>query len=210
MKKLKNIVKKHRSKLLALHIYISLFFIPLALMYKITGIVCIFGYFGGVDRQVVVLDELQRAYLQGFDFPLGIQSEPSQRESARAQILALLAQSQNINQNLAIPFNTQIKDSRDKNSFILGGTNHSIEIAKSNPSEIIIYRNDFLANLMALHFNRAGFWFGALSFCFVVFMGITYITGLLMCDFKRNGKKYTLTMLLGFVISATLGVYGLV
>ncbi|MGX2972725.1 hypothetical protein [Helicobacter sp. T3_23-1059] len=204
MKKVKHIIKKHRATFLRYHLYISLFFLPLALMYKITGIVCIFGYFGGVDRQAIALDETQKHFFSDFMYPLDVDSSNADRESARAKILAFLAQNQ-----ITIPLNTNLYDSRDKNHFILGSTHHSVEVAKSSPRQILICKNDFLANLVALHFSRAGVGFSILAFCFVVFMGITYITGLLMCDFRKNGKKYLFTIVLGFVISATLGIYGL-
>lgn len=215
-----------RKNYLAWHLYISLFFIPMALMYKITGIVGILGYFGDNKVHEVTLSSAQKAVLTEIIESSKIDSinstnttqniksqntestptEPSgfDVERLKNQFIKFL-----IDNDIKLPASTNFQKARHKNGYTLGSPAYRIELELNNPPKVKLYTNDWLGNLVALHFARAGVAFNVLAFSFVVFMFITYVTGLLMCDFKKNGKKYFLAIFVGLLVTAALGVYGL-
>ncbi|WP_034355161.1 hypothetical protein [Helicobacter jaachi] len=238
-----------RKNYLAWHLYISLFFIPMALMYKITGIVGILGYFGDNKVYEVALSSAQKAALteiiesskidsinattastaakQNSDFIESTTESTGAQESKNTQKANLqeiklqepsgfdVERLKNqfikflIDNEIKLPASTNFQKARHKNGYTLGSPAYRIELELNNPPKVKLYTNDWLGNLVALHFARAGVAFNVLAFSFVVFMFITYVTGLLMCDFKKNGKKYFLAMFVGLLVTTTLGVYGL-
>ncbi|MWV62898.1 hypothetical protein DCO58_01730 [Helicobacter saguini] len=244
-----------RKNYLTWHLYISLFFIPMALMYKITGIVCIIGYFGDNKSVDLPLNEAQSSSLKSIlessflesksqdskqnieskntesskniesksqdskvdskettesskidskDSKETIESNPPNLELLRSNILKFL-----IENNIEIPTSTHFEEKWDKKSYLLGSQAKKIEIYKDNTNKLTIHTNDWLGNLIALHYARAGALFSTFAFSFVIFMFITYLTGLLMCDFKRQGKKYFLAIAIGFITTTALAIHGL-
>lgn len=188
-------MKKLKSKFLKLHLYISLFFIPMAMFYKITGIIGIFQYFGEQTSKIVEFTPKQKDF---FNFLTHTQTSYSneQLQDIRTKILAFL-----IDNHIEIPYTTGIKLSWDNKKFVLGGSSKYIEIERHNPQNLVIYTRDLLSNLMNLHFARGGIVFNILAFCFVVFLLITYITGLLLCNFSKHKIKYGSIIALGFLVT---------
>lgn len=199
MKK-KSILKSLKGKFLKWHLYISLFFIPMAIFYKATGIVGIFGYFGSQDSKVIELTPDQKQFFKDFKAN-EVKSTKEELSIARNRILEFLTSS-----NLDLPYTNEIQDSWDNKRYVLGGIAKYIEIDKSNPSSIILYKRDLLSNLMTLHFARGGMLFNILAFCFIIFLFITYVTGLLICNFSKHRYKYGSVILAGFIITLLSGI----
>lgn len=202
-------MKRYKKYFLTAHLYISLFFIPMAVFYKITGGIAIFQYFGKQDSVQLHFTQEQARYFQGFDYARGengdMPNSASELELAREQILQFLLQ-----HHIEIPLSTRISERWDHRAFMLGNVAHYIEIDKRAPQALSILRRDTFANLITLHFGRAGVAFNILALAFVVFLGITYITGILLCPFSKNRLKYSLTIALGFVVMLAcmaVGVY---
>ena len=199
MKK-KSILKNLKAKFLKWHLYISLFFIPMALFYKITGMVGIFGYFGTQNSQVIYFNQSQLQFFKSFEADER-KSSKEELKSARDKILEFITSN-----HLELPYTNEIKDSWDHKRYVLGGIAKYVEIDKNHPTLMTFYQRDLLSNLMNLHFARGGLLFNILAFCFVIFLFITYVTGLLICNFSKHKKKYGSIIFIGFIITLVSGI----
>ncbi|WP_104697704.1 MULTISPECIES: hypothetical protein [unclassified Helicobacter] len=199
MKK-KSILKSLKSKFLKWHLYISLFFIPMAIFYKVTGIVGIFGYFGQQDSKVIEFNQSQLEFFKDFKAN-ETKSTKEELNLARNKILEFL-----VSNHIELPYTNEINDSWDNKRYVLGGIAKYVEIDKNNPHSLILYKRDLLSNLMTLHFARGGILFNILAFCFVIFLFITYVTGLLICNFSKHRYKYGGVILIGFIITLVSGI----
>lgn len=188
-------MKKFRAIFLKWHLYISLFFIPMAIFYKITGIAGIFDYFGAQDSKIIDLNQSDQAIFKNIGDP-SRQSSKEELQRARNLLLEFLAK-----RALDIPYTTNITDSWDNKRYVLGGAAKYIEIDKENPKNMILYTRDLMSNLITLHFARGGLVFNILAFCFVIFMFITYVTGILISPFAKNKYKYSAIIALGFLVT---------
>ncbi len=178
-----------------IHLYASLFFIPMAVFYLITGSVCVLGIWGNETRESISLDMKQKEYFSDFRDSSHTKSSPESLQNARNKILAFLLEN-----NLAIPYTTNIKDSWDNKRFVFGGMAYFLEIDKNTPESITYTKRDVQNNLVSFHFERGSGVIDVFAFVFMGFLFLTYVSGILLSSFSKHKWKYGATIGIGFVI----------
>ncbi|MDD6055198.1 MAG: PepSY domain-containing protein [Helicobacter sp.] len=172
------------------HIYLSLFFLPLALIYAITGVVYIFGFnqdVGAVKNTYQLTQNIEKG------------------KEADALINFLKEN------KLKIPSNLDAKER--KGAISIGGASYSAQIMKNGESNYTITttQRSFLGNLIMLHKAKGGWYFDVLAVGFGFTLILLYISGLMITLFhskKNRGLQYA-TILAGFIITAILGFLSL-
>ncbi len=169
-----------------IHIYLSLFFLPCAFIFALTGI----------------------AYISGFNQDVGLQKQ-SYTLNARIEegkeiesLLSFLKDNQ-----IKIPSNTQAIKSKDKGTTI-GSAHYSVSIAKNgeNEYEITTKTRSILGDLIMLHKDKGEWYFSVLSVGFGVVLFLLYISGLIMTLFasKKDRKNQIIILVLGLLVTSIL------
>ncbi len=169
-----------------IHIYLSLFFLPCAFIFALTGIAYIFGI-----NQDIGLSK--QTYTLNAKIEDGKEIE---------NLLAFLKEN-----GIKIPSNTKPIKSRDK-GVTIGSTHYSVSIAKSTEDsyEITAKTRSLLGDLIMLHKNKGAWYFSVLSVGFGVVLFLLYISGLIITLFanKRDRKNQILTLILGLLVTFVL------
>ncbi|EAI5560933.1 hypothetical protein B1916_06135 [Campylobacter lari] len=167
-----------------IHIYISLFFLPLAFLYAVTGF----------------------AYIAGFDGESGakIQTQKVQaiiQEGAEAEFLIDFLKKN----NLKLPSSLEPKLNKKGNGIELGAINYTVSIIKidENNYEIITKERSLLGNMILLHKDKGMWYFSVLGLAFALAMIILYISGLLITiiAIRKDRGKQIAVLGVGFVIT---------
>lgn len=150
-----------------LHIYLSLFFLPLALLYAITGILYMSGInqdSGAIKHQYTLTQEIQKG----------------QEVTALIQFLK--------DNNLKVPFNTTPKKGR-MGAITIGGTHYSASIVNSRDSTYTIttVQRSLIGDMVMLHKAKAKWYFDVLAVGFGITLILLYVSGLIITLF--NSKK---------------------
>ena len=154
-----------------LHIYISLFFLPLALLYALTGALFIFG----IDAEFGA--KYQHYTLENTEI------EKGQETNA---ILSFLQKN-----NISLPLDDAI-DNKDENVIISIGSvyyNASLKPIDTNNYEIIVQTRSILGVLMSLHEAKDAAIFDVLAIGFALTLLILYITGVIITLINGPKKK---------------------
>ncbi|PAF51269.1 hypothetical protein [Helicobacter sp. 13S00477-4] len=152
--------------LLKIHIYMSLFFVPLAIIYALTGIFYLFAYYGKDGRK-------------SYDIPS--EKRLSSQELADFT-LKFLKQNNIVFRNMDV-------------SFSRGGVQIGImadfarAIQNANMVKIDVYRGDIVRYLMLLHFARGKWYFDALGVAFGVALFVFYLSGIFMSKHSSSKKR---------------------
>lgn len=169
-----------------LHGYVSMFFLPLALIYAITGALIIVGERGNLakEKHVVTLEnqsleeiEAQKKLIGNFLSSLGEKKLPSgEPRFARGEL------------SWGVP----------------SGLNLSLSKGE-NPGEAVleIRRPDLLFSLVILHRARGGRVFDYLGFAFAVAMMMMYLSGIFIF-WKIKNKRIWLTLTFAVGVFVTL------
>ncbi|AXP09265.1 hypothetical protein DZD33_07685 [Campylobacter hepaticus] len=174
-----------------IHIYLSLFFLPCALMFALSGIAYIFNINQNVGLKV------ERFYLD--------QSvEPGKEREALLEYLQV--------NNLKIPSNTNIIKSKDR-GITIGGIHYSANISKNGKNEyyITLKTRSFLGDMIMLHKDKGAWYFSVLSVAFGIALLILYLSGLIIVFFasKKDRIKQLIVLLMGFAITSFLAYLSL-
>lgn len=170
------------------HIYISLFFLPLAAMYALTGLVYIFGFDQdvGAKRQVYQVQ--------------------ARLESGKEVEFLLSYLKEN---NLKIPSDSTPKKARD-GGISIGGTHYSANIKQLDSSlvQISTTTRSILGDMIMLHKDKAKWYFAIMSVGFGVALILLYISGLFitLLNVKKDRGKQIATIIAGLIVSIILGV----
>lgn len=173
-----------------IHIYISLFFLPLALLFSITGIAYILGanQDTGIKEQTYTVKAKVEEGLEK-DFILNFLKE----------------------KNLKLP-SDEILKTKD-GSFALGGVHYSVSLKKINDEELSITTStrSFLGDMIMLHKDKAKWYFSILSIGFGLTLLMLYFSGLMitLIAIKKDRKPQILTVVLGFLVTMILAYMSL-
>lgn len=167
-----------------IHIELSLFFLPLALLYAITGALYLSGF-----------NQDSGAKIWKFTLP-HIQKE----ELPKALDEELLKRGLN-------PIGDMKLKKGKGNSLMLGGTNYSAMLTENgNEWKIKVVKRGFWGNLIMLHKGKARWYFDVLAYAFALSLMIFYFSGLMMTKFCQKRRKRALLVTgLGFVIVTIVG-----
>ncbi|MDE6958796.1 hypothetical protein LS72_004095 [Helicobacter apodemus] len=169
-----------------IHLYVSLFFIPMALIYAITGSLYIFDIRQNAGAEISEIKVFQ-------DIPKG---------EERAVMLATLEAN-----GLKIPKKTEVRLAR--NSIIMGTLKYQVILSKDKDGGYILrsINRNLYGVLLLLHKSAGKYYFDILAVGFSIALVILYLSGLFMTAFcKKDRKGSLITIILGFAITA-LAVY---
>ncbi|AJC86723.1 membrane protein [Campylobacter sp. RM16704] len=167
-----------------IHIYISLFFLPLAFLYALTG----FAYIAGFDGE-------SGAKIQNYKVQAVIQ------KGAEAEFLIDF-----LNKNsLKLPSSLEPKLNKKGNGIELGTISYTASIIKidENNYEIITKERSLLGNMILLHKDKGMWYFSVLGLAFALAMIVLYISGLLitLIAIRKDRGKQIVVLGIGFVIT---------
>lgn len=170
------------------HIYVSVFLLPMALLFAITGIVYILGInqnFGASKEKWVIQKSIPQD--EQFDFLIDFMKK----------------------QNIAFPDDINPKNFRG--ALMIGSAKYSVIINSQNDKTTIeSTKRSFLGNMIMLHKAKAKWYFDILSIAFGVALVLFYLSGIIMTAFcKHNRKEIIITFFLGLIITAVLAYISL-
>ncbi|MGJ0112926.1 hypothetical protein [Campylobacter molothri] len=174
-----------------IHIYLSLFFLPCALIFAISGITYILGFNQNVGLKVQTYKLNQ--YIQ--------------KGKEREALIEYL-----IENKLKLPSNIEPIKSKNK-GITIGTVHYSANIAPINENEYLITLNtrSLLGDMIMLHKDKGLWYFSILSIGFGVTLFLLYISGLIITFFanKKDRKKQLFVLSLGFLITFILAYMSL-
>ncbi|MBZ7942739.1 hypothetical protein [Campylobacter molothri] len=174
-----------------IHIYFSLFFLPCALIFAISGIAYILGFNQNVGLKVQTYKLNQ--YIQ--------------KGKEREALIEYL-----IENKLKLPSNIEPIKSKNK-GITIGTVHYSANIAPINENEYLITLNtrSLLGDMIMLHKDKGLWYFSILSIGFGVTLFLLYISGLIITFFanKKDRKRQLFVLSLGFLITFILAYMSL-
>ncbi|MBZ7948352.1 hypothetical protein H2256_05205 [Campylobacter sp. RM9929] len=174
-----------------IHIYLSLFFLPCALIFAISGITYILGFNQNVGLKVQTYKLNQ--YIQ--------------KGKEREALIEYL-----IENKLKLPSNIEPIKSKNK-GITIGTVHYSANIAPINENEYLITLNtrSLLGDMIMLHKDKGLWYFSILSIGFGVTLFLLYISGLIITFFtnKKDRKRQLFVLSLGFLITFILAYMSL-
>lgn len=174
-----------------IHIYVSLFFLPCAVLFALTGIV----YILGADQDTGLKVE---------NYKLVKNIEAGKEKDALIQYLQ--------ENNLKIPSNTEVIKDKDK-GVTIGGAHYSANIAPiaQNEYAITLKTRSLLGDMIMLHKDKGAWYFSVLSIAFGIALFLLYISGLIITLFasKKDRQKQLATLGAGIVITILLAYLSL-
>lgn len=175
--------KKHWMKI---HTYLSLFFLPMCLIYVLTGVGYIFDLkdsAGAKTQNLALVGEL---------------NDLSDLKLAESAIINTLKEN-----NLKIPSNTALRE--QKGNLTMGGIKYSVTLqkAKDGHFEVKTMERSIYGTLVLMHKAKGAAYFNALAICFAISLTLFYLSGLIMTSFcKKNRRNAFATLGAGFAITA--------
>ncbi len=169
-----------------LHLYISLFFIPMALIYAITGSLYIFNIRQNAGAEI---------------HEIKIEA-PIQKGSEREAMLKILEENK-----LEIPSRTEVRFSRGSHS--MGTLKYQVLLTQNKDSSYTLKTIDrnWYGVLLLLHKSAGKYYFDILAVGFSIALVVLYLSGLFMTAFcKRDRKGSLIATLVGFAVTI-LAVY---
>lgn len=168
------------------HIYLSLFFLPCAFIFALTGMAYIFGFNQdtGLKKESFILNK------------------PIEAGNERQALLDFLKE-----KGLKIPFNTEPIKTRDK-GLTIGSAHYGVNIALNEENQYIITTKtrSLLGDMIMLHKDKGAWYFNILSIGFGITLFLLYISGLIITFFaskKDRGMQFG-TFFLGLIITLIL------
>lgn len=169
-----------------IHIYLSLFFLPCAMVFALTGMAYIFGFnksFGSKEQ----------------NYTLETKIEQGKEVEALLDFLK--------ENNIKIPSNTRPIKSKAK-GVTIGSPHYSINIVENgeNLYKITTKTMGLLGDLMILHENKGNRYFSVLSAGFGITLFLLYISGLVITLFasKKDRRNQILVLVAGTLTTLAL------
>lgn len=163
-----------------IHIYVSLFFLPVALLYAISGVAYIFG----ANQDTLATKTTHTVS--------GVSLEKGQEEQALLEILKA--------QGIKIPANTKVKADRKQGGFTMGGAHYSVN-AKQNAEELVLATTtrSLLGDIIMLHKDKGEWYFSVLAVGFGAALILLYLSGLMITLFasKKDRQAQLAVLALG-------------
>ena len=171
-----------------LHIYVSLFFLPVALLYALSGV----AYILGADENILATNQTYTA--QGIQLVQG---------NEQAQILGILAA-----QGIKAPASTSVRADRKRGGVTMGGVHYSVN-AKPQGGDLLITATtrSLLGDIILLHKDKGGWYFSILAVGFGVTLVLLYLSGLMITLFasKKDRTPQLIVLALGVLACLILG-----
>ncbi|GAB0172281.1 hypothetical protein [Helicobacter trogontum] len=160
------------------HLYLSLFFLPAALLYAITGSLYLFGI---KEEAGATIHEIK------------IQPLPKGKE--QETILQILKEN-----NLKIPSNTTLKMARGNPS--MGSIRYNITVTKAKDGSTVLrtIERGLYGILLLMHKGKGGFYFDIIAVSFSVSLLLFYFSGLIITTFCKNKRKSALLAFFGGLV----------
>lgn len=165
-----------------IHTYLSLFFLPMCLIYVLTGI----GYIAGFKDSA------------GAKIHNIILESPPQEGKEQEMMLEVLK-----NNNLKIPKNTAV--TMMKGNPMMGNIKYNVSLQKGKNGQmsLVATERSIYGILVLMHKAKGAVYFNAIAICFAVSLMIFYLSGLIVTSFcKRNRKPALMTLISGLAITA--------
>lgn len=168
-----------------IHTYLSLFFLPMCLIYAITGVGYIFG-----------LKENAGATIHTINI-----TSPLQDNLEEMMIEILKAN------NLKIPKNTTVRI--QKGNPIMGNLKYIVFIQKDKNGQMVLrtIERNFYGILLLLHKAKGAVLFDILAICFSISLLIFYLSGLIVTSFCKKYRKLALITLFGGFIITFIAIF---
>lgn len=188
-------MKFHHKLWIQIHLYLSLFFLPAALIYAITGALYIFEIRQNSGATITKIP---------------LDSKPKKGEE-RDFIINVLEEN-----NLRIPSNTEVK--MDRGNLSMGNVKYSAMIMNDQKEGLIlnVVDRNLYGVLMMMHksggtkFELGGFkftFFNFIAVCFGLSMILFYLSGLIMTSFCKGKRKSSFGVIgIGFIVTI-LAIY---
>ncbi|WP_120945615.1 MULTISPECIES: PepSY domain-containing protein [Helicobacter] len=161
------------------HAYASVFFLPVALLFVVSGVAFLLGFNANSGAQITK-----------WSAPL------APKEKELEFLLDFLKQ-----KNIALP--SKIEPRRHKGALLIGTAGYEINLsAKGDRSVITSIRRSALGVIMQVHKGKAGKALEIWGIIFGVFLCLFYVSGLLMGFKRKNTKGIFIAFILGL---STLG-----
>lgn len=173
-----------------IHIYASVFFLPMALLFSITGILYICG----------IQQDFQ---LKKQEFHVIHNNHIADKE---AFVLSFLQEN-----NIPLPTQTSLKYNKKLGNYTMGSTKYFITFSQQ-PNHITITTNtrSFIGNLIMLHKAKVKEPFIIFSIIFSIALLLFYFSGFIMTSWaKQNRKASIITFLSGLIITSILAIISL-
>ena len=171
-----------------LHIYVSLFFLPVALLYAVSGV----AYILGADEKTFATHQSYTA--KGIQLVQG---------NEKAQILGILNA-----QGIKAPSSTAIRADRKQGGVTMGGIHYSVN-AKAQGDDLLITATtrSLLGDIILLHKDKGGWYFSVLAVGFGVTLVLLYLSGLMITLFasKKDRTPQLIVLALGVLACLILG-----
>ncbi|ASQ30648.1 PepSY-associated TM helix domain membrane protein [Campylobacter avium LMG 24591] len=172
-----------------IHIYISLFFLPLALLYALTGM----------------------AYILGFDQDSGLKENTYNvnfeiQEGKEKELVTNFLKENNIK----LP-KDEIMEAKD-GDFALGSAAYSVELHQNEGKFMLITKErSFLGNMIMLHKNKVAWYFSVLGIAFGLTLLVLYLSGIMitLVAIKKDRRNQILTILVGFIVTSIVAYLSL-
>ncbi|CAM3585012.1 PepSY domain-containing protein [Helicobacter ganmani] len=171
-----------------IHIYLSLFFLPLALMYALSGILYIAGInqdFGATKQTYTLVQNIEKG----------------QEVQALVEYLK--------STQLKVPSNLEAKMDRKSGALEIGGVHYSASIKQNADStwSVTTMERSLIGDMIMLHKAKAKWYFDILAIGFGLTLILLYISGLMITLFniKKNRGIQIFTILAGIIISVIVG-----
>ena len=165
-----------------IHIYLSLFFLPVALIYVISGASFIFGFGQNTGMQ-------KEIYKFQADIKKGEEKE---------FMLKFLQEN-----NIKIPSNQEVKFNKKEGGFLMGGVHYSIVMNEHGPRNynLVVRTRSLLGDILMLHKDKGKWYFDILALGFATTLILLYISGLIITLFniKKDRGKQVFVLFLGIL-----------
>lgn len=165
-----------------IHLYLSLFFLPAALIYAITGSLYLFNI---REEANATIHEIK------------IEQLPKGQE--RETILSILKAN-----NLKIPKDTTLKIMRG--SPTMGTIRYSVMVVKDKDGYILrTVERSLYGILLLMHKGKGGFYFDIIAVSFSISLILFYASGLIITSFCKKKRKTALfAFLIGLIITSVM------
>ncbi|RDU66740.1 hypothetical protein CQA53_02935 [Helicobacter didelphidarum] len=170
---------KNKQIWMKVHVYLSLFFLPVALLYALTGALYLF-------------DIREEAGANITEFRVESIEKGREKETILHEL---------VTRNIRIPDNTNIKNMRGNLS--MGSIAYSITLMKDKEGyKIRVVNRSLYGILLLMHKGKGKFYFDIIAVGFALSLAIFYLSGLVMTSFcKKKRKNALITFCLGLVIT---------
>lgn len=167
------------------HMYISIFFLPLALMYAFTGMVSLLEYEGDITLTTDMI-------------PVSQQPNIAELKDIAKKYLS--------EKNLF--FSNGFRSVHNNEGIVTGTLLDGMGFFANNPRAVAVFhvvRRGFIAYTLALHVGQGKWYFNVLAIAFSVALALFYLSGLLIIKFSKYKTSLFITFAIGTLIISITG-----